>query len=466
MLRILKQYYPIRNALFVIGEALVIYTSVLLACLIILGAESFSLHAGITLKTLLITSICQICLYYNDLYDLKVTDSFIELGIRLFQALGASAIILAVIYFVFPGLIVEKGVFIVSICIVILLVVSWRFGYQIILNFGLFNTKIIILGDSVLARNIVNEVSQTKDCGYTIEAVIQENQNNSNKIKSYAGKTIVLNKGYDSLCELARKFRVEKIVVAMEEQRGRFPTRELLNCRTDGIEILPGASFYEMLSGKLLVEHILPGWLIYSEGFGKSRTHRFSKRAVDLLISSTMILLLLPLLAVIAVLIKIDSKGPVFYDQERVGEDRKPYQMYKFRSMVSDAEKQSGPVWAENDDTRITRIGRFIRMWRIDEIPQIWNVLNGEMSFVGPRPERDFFVKQLDDIIPFYGERFNVKPGITGWAQISYGYGASIKDAIEKLNYDLFYIKNMSLFMDLVIVFRTIKIVIFSRGAR
>ena len=164
--------------------------------------------------------------------------------------------------------------------------------------------------------------------------------------------------------------------------------------------------------------------------------------------------------------IKIDSKGPVFYDQERVGEGREPYRMHKFRSMVSDAEKQSGPIWAENDDTRITRIGRFIRMWRIDEIPQLWNVVKGEMSFVGPRPERDFFVKQLDDIIPFYGERFNVKPGITGWAQISYGYGASIKSAIEKLNYDLFYIKNMSLFMDFLIVFRTIKIVIFSRGAR
>lgn len=295
--------------------------------------------------------------------------------------------------------------------------------------------------------------------------MIQESSNEDKK-REFIGEAITLIRGYEGLCELAQKLKIEKIIVAMDEQRGSFPTRELLNCRVDGIDVLPGASFYEMLSGKLLVEHILPGWLIFSEGFNKSRSRRFIKRAVDLIISSILLLLLLPLLIVIAIIIKIDSRGPVFFSQERVGGGRKPYQMYKFRSMISDAEEQSGPVWAENDDARITRIGRFIRMWRIDEIPQLWNVLKGEMSFVGPRPEREFFVKQLDDIIPFYGERFNVKPGITGWAQISYGYGASIKDAIEKLNYDLFYIKNMSLFMDLVIVFRTIKIVIFSRGAR
>jgi exopolysaccharide biosynthesis polyprenyl glycosylphosphotransferase len=179
-----------------------------------------------------------------------------------------------------------------------------------------------------------------------------------------------------------------------------------------------------------------------------------------------MIVFLSPLIIVIAILIKIDSTGPVLFSQERVGKNRKNYMVYKFRSMVEDAEKQSGPVWAEDNDKRITRAGRFIRSWRLDEIPQLWNVLKGDMSLVGPRPEREFFVKKLEDIIPYFGQRFSVKPGITGWAQVCYRYGASVEDAVEKLNYDLFYIKNMSIFMDLMILLRTIKIVLFGKGAR
>ena len=175
---------------------------------------------------------------------------------------------------------------------------------------------------------------------------------------------------------------------------------------------------------------------------------------------------MLPVILATAILIKIDSTGPVIFSQERVGKNKKAYLVYKFRSMVADAEKQSGPVWAEDNDCRMTRVGRVIRKWRVDEIPQLWNVLKGDMSFVGPRPEREFFVKKLEDIIPFYGERFSLKPGITGWAQVCYGYGASVDDATEKLNYDLFYIKNMSTFMDLMIIMRTIKIVLFGKGAR
>ncbi len=221
-----------------------------------------------------------------------------------------------------------------------------------------------------------------------------------------------------------------------------------------------------MLTGKLIVEQINPAWLIFSEGFHKSRIRRFLKRTTDLLLSITLLILLLPVIIITAVIIKIDSTGPVFFSQERVGENRKTYMVYKFRSMIAEAEKHSGPVWAQDGDDRITRVGSFIRKWRIDEIPQLINVLKGDMSFVGPRPEREFFVKELEDIIPYYGERFTVKPGITGWAQVSYGYGASVEDAIQKLNYDLFYIKNMSTFMDLMIVLRTIKIVLFSKGAR
>ncbi|MCP4371018.1 MAG: exopolysaccharide biosynthesis polyprenyl glycosylphosphotransferase, partial [Deltaproteobacteria bacterium] len=207
-----------------------------------------------------------------------------------------------------------------------------------------------------------------------------------------------------------------------------------------------------------------PAWLIFSDGFKKSFTLRFFKRVADLLLSFFMLLLLIPVFFITAVLIKLDSKGTVFFSQERVGENNKQYMVHKFRSMAANAEKISGPVWAKDDDPRITRVGKYIRKLRIDEIPQLLNVLKGEMSFVGPRPERMYFVKKLEEIIPYYSQRFTVKPGITGWAQVRYGYGASVEDAVEKLNYDLFYIKNVSIFMDLIIVLRTVKIVLFGKG--
>ena len=269
---------------------------------------------------------------------------------------------------------------------------------------------------------------------------------------------------YKNICEIAEKLKVKKIVVALKEKRGALPINELLKCRVDGIDIIEGNSFYEMLMGKLIVEEINPGWLIFSEGFQKTWTKRFIKRTIDLSISLTMLIFLSPIIFVVSIIIKLDSKGPVIFSQERVGQKHRPYMVHKFRSMRSDAEKDTGPVWAKDNDDRITRIGNFMRKWRVDEIPQLWNVLKGEMSFVGPRPEREHFVKQLTEIIPYYGERFSVKPGLTGWAQVSYGYGASVRDAIEKLNYDLFYIKNMSVLMDIMIVARTVKTVIFGHG--
>jgi sugar transferase (PEP-CTERM system associated) len=418
------------------------------------------------LKILLITFVCQICLYYNDLYDLKVVDAFKELGIRLIQALGVAAIILACVYFVLPETIIGQGVFSISIVFVILLIVSWRFLYMIILTRGIFNEKLILLGSSKLAQEIIDEISIRKDSGYTVALNIQENLVKS--VGENRGNRLATNyeKDDNGLFELAEKSKITKIIVALSEKRGTLPVKELLKCRVKGIDIIEGITFYEMLTGKLIVEQINPGWLIFSEGFRKSRIKRFIKRIIDLSLSSVLLILFLPLIVITAVLIKIDSEGPVIFLQDRVGENRKTYLTYKFRSMIVNAEKQSGPVWAEDNDDRITRIGKIIRKLRIDEIPQLLNVLKGDMSFVGPRPEREFFVDKLESIIPYYGERFNVKPGITGWAQVSYGYGASVEDAIEKLKYDLFYIKNMSIFMDLMIILRTIKIVVFGKGAR
>ena len=466
MLRIFKQYYPIRNIFFFIGEGIAIFVAVMVASWLLLNVGFLGFNRWLCFKIFLISLVCQTCLYYNDLYDLKVTDTFQELGIRLLQALGTAAIILAGIYLVFPKTIVGSGIFAVSIVFVIILIVSWRFFYALILSHGIFNQKIILLGSGRLAQNILDEIIKRKDSGYSIAVNVQDSLEDLDFSDQKQQLETICKKDYDGLCELADQLNIKKVVVAIKERRGAFPLTELVKCRVKGIEVIEGTSFYEMLAGKLIVDQINPAWIIFSKGFYKSRTRRFFKRSTDVIISLAMLILFSPLILVTAILIKIDSTGPVLFSQERVGKNKNPYLLYKFRSMVQDAEKQTGPVWASDNDKRITRVGTIIRKWRIDELPQLWNVLKGDMSFVGPRPEREFFVKKLENIIPYYGERFSVKPGITGWAQVCYGYGASVDDTVEKVNYDLFYIKNMSSFMDLMIILRTIKIVLFGKGAR
>jgi sugar transferase (PEP-CTERM system associated) len=468
MLRIFKQYYPIRNIFFFIGEGLVIYASVLISSSLLLEKKSFHFDLWLYLKIFLVTFVCQTCLYYNDLYDFRITDSFLELGIRLLQSLGVSAIFLSGVYVIFPGTIIGHGIFALSIGIVILLIVSWRFCYKLILDHGLFDQNIILLGSGDLAQKIIKEINKRKDSGYTVSVNVKEKKyygNNNFQHEENTASTIY-KQNFEGLCDIADELNISKIIVALTEKRGALPTKELVKCRVNGVEVIEGTSFYEMLTGKIIVEEINPSWLIFSKGFQKTIARRFIKRVMDFMLSVVMLILLLPVIIITTVLIKIDSKGPVIFSQERVGKNKKIYRVYKFRSMITDAEKKSGPVWAEENDCRITRVGRHIRQWRVDEIPQLWNVLKGDMSFVGPRPEREFFVKKLEDIIPYFAERFSVKPGITGWAQVCYTYASSVEDAIEKLNYDLFYIKNMSIFMDLMIIMRTIKIVLFGKGAR
>lgn len=551
MLRIFRQYYPIRNVFFVIGEFFVIFASGFIASWLILGAASISWV--LQLKILLITFICQTCLYYNDLYDFKITDSFYELFIRLLQSLGASAILLAAIYAVVPKANIGLNVFIITLGFDILFIVSWRIGYTIVLNKRLFDQKIVVLGCNELARNVIREIKARKDCGYVVAGVILEGDEPCDLklrqiIHDIPDTAIIGFKQEEGICRRITGMNIEKVIVAIDPRNPDFPDADLLKCRVAGIDILEGNSFYEMLTGKLNVDCIRPEWLIFSDGFKKSRTRRFLKRFLDLVLSLAMSVAVSPLVLITALAIKLDTKEPepdpvdiwryfakrcqksgtgvtsvllpliradlglgkerlattdvwqrfhdlcreknvrpadhllslikahldasepppagrpIFFSQERVGMNARPYRILKFRSMVVNAEKYSGPVWAGEDDKRITRLGYFIRKWRIDELPQLWNVLKGEMSFVGPRPERDYFIRQLEKTIPYYWERLSVKPGLTGWAQVSYGYGASEDDAKEKLNYDLFYIKNMSIPMDLMIVLKTVKIVLFGKG--
>ncbi len=266
------------------------------------------------------------------------------------------------------------------------------------------------------------------------------------------------------ILERAKKVRANQVVVSLSERRGAFPLHQVLSCKLNGMEVLEAPEFYERVNKKLMLENIRPSWFIFAKGFKIIGIRRFFKRLTDIILSLVGIAIVAPFLPIVALAIKLDSPGPVLFKQIRVGKGDRNFVIYKFRSMRQDAEVRSGAVWARKNDDRITKLGRFLRKSRIDEIPQLFNVLAGSMSLVGPRPERPVFVKKLKKVIPYYSERHFVKPGITGWAQVRYPYGASVEDAIEKLRYDLYYIKNYTLLFDLGIMFGTISVMAKKMG--
>jgi sugar transferase (PEP-CTERM system associated) len=266
--------------------------------------------------------------------------------------------------------------------------------------------------------------------------------------------------------ETAKRLGADKVVISLTERRGVFPLQDMLSCKLSGIEVLDSPSMFECLTGKLLIENITPSWFIFSHGFRVTPLLKAAKRAMDVGLSLFGLALFAPFVPFVALAIKLDSPGPILFRQTRVGQGDRNFELFKFRSMRQDAEKNTGAVWAQKNDTRVTRLGRFLRKSRIDEIPQLINVLKGEMSLVGPRPERPEFVQTLKERIPYYSERHFVKPGVSGWAQVRYPYGASVEDAVEKLRYDLYYIKNISILLDLKIIFKTINVMLFCRGGR
>jgi sugar transferase (PEP-CTERM system associated) len=270
----------------------------------------------------------------------------------------------------------------------------------------------------------------------------------------------------EDIPQIVRQYDVDRIVVGLSDRRGRLPISELLQAKLSGVRVEDATTTYERLTGKILIDDLKPSWLIFSDGFAISRWSRLLKRLIDLALASIGFVLAAPLTLLTALAVYLDSDGPILYRQERVGESGHVFTLFKFRSMRVDAEKAGQPIWAKENDERVTRVGRFIRKARLDELPQLWNVLRGDMSFVGPRPERPYFVQQLAEEIPFYQQRHAVKPGVTGWAQIKYQYGSSIEDAMEKLRYDLYYIKHLSIALDLSIVFDTVKVIMFGKGAK
>ena len=452
-----------RTGLLLLAEAAVVFGAIVGAVYLRLGVEDshteLMLRQGF-LKAGLATVFCLAAFYLFDLYDFVVMHDRRELVLRLVQALGLAWVALALAFYAFPQLMLGRGISLIALPLALGLMVGWRISIHWLLGHPDFGEKILIVGSGTFAVEVAREMLERPDAGYRIAGFVGNDP-------ELLGKSLINPRviGLTSeLDEVVRREGIDRIIVAMGERRGQLPTDELLQLSLAGtVNIEEGASFYERVTGRVSLNMIRPSWLIFSSRGRQARISGITRNIVHRIVALIGGLLSLPLAIVTAILIKLDSRGPVLYRQERVGKNGGSLTVMKFRSMRTDAE-QAGPVWASEDDDRTTRVGKIIRKLRIDEIPQFWNIIRGDMDFVGPRPERPHFVSQLAQEIPYYEQRHLIAPGLTGWAQIKYPYGASVEDARQKLQYDLYYIKNQSLMLDAIILFETIKIILFGRG--
>jgi sugar transferase (PEP-CTERM system associated) len=473
------QIIPLRKLLLMLCET-AIFTLVLLVGTSAppLSSQSFLLFepSAALLRGLLtcltIAVLCQASMSYCDLYDWKTAQNRAELGNRLLHACGYALVMLALLVmaapslFLFPGLYdvdAETWKLIVLLAVAFGCVYVFRQGFHWFFYKWRFGERVIVLGSSVEALQLARMIADSPMAGFEVLGIVTEPGQPAPESRPDDPPVIGT---LDSLRDLCREEGINRVVVALRERRGKVPVDRLLACRMDGVQIEEREAMYERLTGKLAVESMRPSYLIYGRGFARDPLTMVLKRVLDILASLVGLVLSLPICLLAAAAIKLTSKGPVFFSQERTGQDGEPFRLIKFRTMRADAERESGPVWAQQNDTRVTPVGRFLRLSRIDEIPQFLNILRGQMSFVGPRPERPHFVAQLTQAIPFYPLRHTVKPGLTGWAQVRHPYSASIEDAQEKLRYDLYYIKNTSLVFDLSIILRTVNVILRGRGAR
>jgi sugar transferase (PEP-CTERM system associated) len=437
-------------------EILLIFGSVAIAARV---HDARGMAADDIWKIALVTGLCQVCFYYNDLYDLTIVHSNRELLIRLLQAAGAASIVIALLYLVIPSVAIGSGIFVSSLVIFLIAIIAWRLLFNRLAYASHLEERVLIVGSGPTARMVARQIQSQHDFGYRVVGFIGDRQDGDILTSSTMG-------GAEDIPRVVRSHDIDRIVVGLSDRRGRLPIGELLQAKLSGIRVEDATTMYERLTGKILIDDLKPSWLIFSDGFAISRWTRFSKRAFDLVLATVGFVLAAPFTVLTAFAVYLESSGPILYCQERVGEGGRTFTVYKFRSMCIDAEKDGTPVWASEQDERVTRVGRIIRKTRLDELPQLWNVLRGDMSFVGPRPERAFFVEQLAKEIPYYQQRHAVKPGVTGWAQVKYQYGSSVEDAMEKLRYDLYYIKHLSIALDVSIVFDTVKVILFGRGAK
>jgi sugar transferase (PEP-CTERM system associated) len=462
LVRFFNVCYPVRTVILLCGEAVIICFSFLAASLIRFGADSTLKlnYEGGMYKIALASAVCLLCLYYYDLYDSFIFSNPREVLTRIVQVLGAACLIMAIVYYALPVVRLDAGLFIAGILLIGILLAGWRKLFVLLNRSSSLASRVVVLGGGPLAEALVPEIENRPEWGV--------------RLVGYVGRphATAVGKGFqrlgdvEELAAIVDGERVDQIVITMGERRGALPVEALLRLKSQGVVIRDGAEVYETLTGKVSLESLRLSWLLFSRGFRVSQTLLVYKRATSVIFSGVGLLLALPLMAIIAVAIRLDSKGPILFRQERVGLRGAIFKLNKFRSMVENADADGIYRPAQENDDRITRLGRWLRRTRLDELPQLWNVLRGDMYFVGPRPFVPNQEQECEEKIPFYSQRWSVRPGVTGWAQVNREYCVTLEDNAEKLAYDLFYIKNVSVGLDLLIVFKTMKTFLLGRGGR
>lgn len=465
MYKIFSRYWSKLAVFSLLGEVFLLTTAALLATQIRFGERFGALVVDSTSWLRIATFAFVICMamYLNDLFDFSSHFTIRTLSIRLARSLTFAALALWGIYYLIPALFLGRGVLALAFLLAFIPLLLWRILLHEVLASRMFPERVILVGTDDSARTIAKEILDRKHLGYQLLGFLDDDP-------GLQGVSIV-NPGVlgptSQVCEFAVRHEATRVVVAQRDHRGKLDLDALLECKTSGIRVERGQDFLEKLTGRVALEEPrVRSWLLYSDGFVVSRSQRLLKRTLDVVVASVILLLVLPLIVVTSISIRLSSRGPVLYRQARVGRDGKVFTLWKFRSMRLGAEQEGAPRWAAENDPRVTPIGRILRKSRIDELPQLWNVFRGDMSLVGPRPERPEFVAQLVETSPLYELRLAVRPGLTGWAQIKAPYAASIRESVEKLKYDLYYIKNLSTFLDLSILASTFRIVLLGRGAQ
>jgi sugar transferase (PEP-CTERM system associated) len=464
-LRIFNHYVRVPFLVLGLVEILGIFGSVIMASYILQSyrfseagfISSLSFKAGVMTLVMLLSMIA------SGLYQARLREGTLGFILRLTTAYLLAIVGLSVIFYIFPDLLLGRGIMAISLVTSFTFIVIIRL-LLFVTDPSVFKKRILVLGAGKRACSITELRRKSDQFGFTILGFVHLRGETD-----VVDKERILNLNMP-LMDYVDRNDVDEIVVAIEDRRKGIPMRELLDCKMRGVDVIDVLTFFERETGKVRLDQLHPSWLLFSDGFNQGGFRAFTKRAFDLTISSCLLLATWPFMLLTAFAIWLESGCkfgvPIFFRQVRVGVGGRPFQVLKFRSMVVDAEKGGKAQWATKDDSRITRVGKLIRKIRVDELPQIFNVFRGDMSFVGPRPERPEFVVILSEKIGYYAERHHVKPGITGWAQLLYPYGSSEKDAMEKLQYDLYYVKNHSIFLDFLIMLQTAEVVLFGRGAR
>ena len=426
------------------------------------GHSFFPEFSSVFPQAVIFSAVMVLSMQAMGMYQLTFRENFRHTLLRLMPASAMGLGIITLIIYIAPSAYFGRGILfiVMSFATTGVLLVRYVFSKAARLNF--LKPKIIVLGTGALA----------KECADIAEHNESQHQFNIVGFFPMQGEeTSLISQNIlpvqQSLLALATSRQIDEILVAVQyRDNERFPVQELLDCKLNGISVIGASTFFERETRQIRVNSLNPNWLVFGGGFDQSDLRIAIKRIFDLITSTTLLIVTLPVMLIAVICIYIEDRSPVLYRQERIGLEGKPFTVYKFRSMRRDAEESGKPQWAATNDTRITRVGNIIRKLRIDELPQIFNVLKGEMSLVGPRPEREFFIRQLCQEIPYYNLRHSVKPGVTGWAQVRYQYGSSVEDALQKLQYDLYYVKNNSLFLDILILLDTVQVVLTGKGSR